>query len=102
MIELSDVIMSFPNRGRQESLQWNQIFWFDTNELPSPVDESVLRAELRLFKGKAAEEFAHEKAYFVVKCYQLVEGSTGEENLLDSLEVDFRDEGESRSASKLS
>ena len=84
--------MSFANRGHQEDLQWTQLFWFDTNELPNPQEESAIRAELRLFKGAAAEDFKPADA-FVIKCYQLVEGSTGEANVLDSKELQFKDQG---------
>ena len=92
VINECDVIRSFANRGHQEDLQWTQIFWFDTNELPPVQEEEVMRAELRLYKGPAAEDFDPEDR-FLVRCFQLVEGSTGERNLLDSLEVSFAQQG---------
>lgn len=88
----SDIIMSFANRGHQEDLQWTQLFWFDTNELPNPQDETALRAELRLYKGPAVKDF-DPAGKFIIKCYQLVEGSTGEANMLDSQEFAFEDQG---------
>jgi len=94
-INESDIIMSFANRGHQEDLQWTQLFWFDTNEIPNHFEEKVLRAELRLYKGPAhspTENFEPE-GEFIVKCYQLVEGSTGSANLLDSQLLKFKDEG---------
>ena len=84
--------MSFSNRGHQEDLQWTQLFWFDTAEIPNPADERLLNAELRLYKGQADEDF-HPDDEFIVKCYQLVEGSTGEANVLDSKVLKFKDEG---------
>ena len=42
--------MCFANRGHQEELQWTQLFWFDTSELPDSDDEEILTAELRMFK----------------------------------------------------
>eukprot|EP00095_Tigriopus_kingsejongensis_P009228 maker-scaffold851_size88925-snap-gene-0.20 protein:Tk09228 transcript:maker-scaffold851_size88925-snap-gene-0.20-mRNA-1 annotation:"tgf-beta ligand glass bottom boat protein" len=91
-INESDIIMSFANRGHQEDLQWTQLFWFDTNELPNPQEETALRAELRLYKGEAAQDFDPSEE-FLIKCYQLVEGSTGEDNLLDSQKLQFKDQG---------
>lgn len=46
----------------------------------------------RLYKGEAAEDFDPDEK-FLIKCYQLVEGSTGESNLLDSIELAFKDQG---------
>lgn len=45
-----------------------------------------------MFKGKANEKFDPEDR-FIIKCYQLVEGSTDETNLLDTVEMKFKDEG---------
>ena len=91
-INESDIIMSFANRGHQDDLQWTQLFWFDTNELPSSHEQTLIRAELRLFKSDAAPDFNPEDE-FIIKCYQLVEGSTGEANLLDSISMKFKDKG---------
>ena len=70
-IKESDIIMSFPNHGHQEDLQWTQLFWFDTNELPDSQEQKLLRAELRMFKGEANEQFDPNEE-FIIKCYQLV------------------------------
>jgi hypothetical protein len=53
-INESDVIMCFANRGHQEELQWTQLFWFDTSELPDSDDEEILTAELRMYKEPVA------------------------------------------------
>ena len=42
--------MCFANRGHQEELQWTQLFWFDTSELPDSVDTEILMADLRIYK----------------------------------------------------
>lgn len=47
------MIISFANRGHQEDMQWTQLFWFDTNELPDSDEEHILTAELRLYKEAA-------------------------------------------------
>ncbi len=93
MIIDSDVIMSFANHGHQEELQWTQLFWFDTAELPNPQEEELMRAELRMYKGRADEHLEAEET-FHVRCYQLVQGSTGKQNILDTAQVKFGDEGE--------
>jgi len=89
-INESDIIMSFANHGRQdEDLQWTQLYWFDTSELPrDPHEEAILSAELRLYKKSSP---VHEKSErtAVIKVFQLVEGSTGNTNLLDSLSVNY-------------
>lgn len=94
-INESDIIMSFANRGRQEDLQWTKLFWYDTRELPPAHTETVLRAELRMYKGPPTSEYlSHPNStQFLIKCYQLVEGSTGEDQLMESLEVEYTAEG---------
>merc|ERR1712038_1276119 len=94
-INESDIIMSFANRGRLDDMQWTQLFWFDTTELPGPHTETILRAELRLYKGLAAAEFLSDpdSSRFIIKCYQLVEESTGEARLMDSMEVEITAQG---------
>ena len=90
-INQSDVIMSFANRGHQEELQWTQLFWFDTNELPDSDDEEILSAELRMYKKAMAT--GSTPTYFNLKVYQLVEGSTGPSQLLDSQKISYDEEG---------
>jgi len=94
-INESDIIMSFANRGRQEDLQWTKLFWFDTRELPPAHTETVLRAELRMYKDQATSDYLSlpNSTEFLIKCYQLVEGSTGEDQLMESLDVEYTAEG---------
>ena len=89
-------------------------FRFDTRELPPAHTETVLRAELRMYKGQATPEYQSHpnSSQFLIKCYQvyyptnhmiygkksnlplqLVEGSTGEDQLMDSIDVDYTAEG---------
>jgi hypothetical protein len=58
--------------------------------LPPKHTEDVLRAELRLYKDPAAPDT---ETSFLVQCYQLVNGETGEQQLQEELEVDFSSEG---------
>nr|XP_040570212.1 protein 60A-like [Lepeophtheirus salmonis]XP_040570214.1 protein 60A-like [Lepeophtheirus salmonis] len=99
IIHESDVIMSFGNHGRQEDLQWTRLFWFDTNELPrDPNSEAITSSLLRLYKQKGTPPTSddaiksHPKHYGLVKVYQLVEGSTKDANLLDSLLVSYNEQ----------
>jgi len=92
VINQSDIIMSFANRGHQEELQWTQLFWFDTNELPDSDDEDVIAAELRMYKQGAKMDSSSETS-FNLKVFQLVEGSTGPSQLLDSRQIEFEEEG---------
>ena len=73
-INESDVIMCFANRGHQEELQWTQLFWFDTSELPDSDDEEILTAELRMFKQPvtdatrfASHQFDQKARFFMFK-----------------------------------
>ena len=81
--------MSFANRGHQEELQWTQLFWFDTNELPDSDDEDIIASELRMYK----EGSNTTSGSFRLKVFQLVEGSTGPSQLLDSQDIKYEEEG---------
>ena len=58
-------------------------------------DEQVIRAELRLHKGMPAREFApaREGDAFLIRLYQLKNGTTTEEDRLDTIEIRYSDEG---------
>jgi len=79
-INESDVIMSFVNYGHQEELELTRRFWFDVSEVS--LGDSILTSELRIFK-----EARSGAGQFRVAVYQLVDGSTGEDELLDSVTV---------------
>lgn len=86
-INESDIIMSFVNYGHQEEFEVTRRFWFDVAEVP--LGDTVLTAELRLFKQARAGP----AGTFRVAVYQLVDGTTGEEELLDSVSVAVDQEG---------
>jgi len=86
-INESDVIMSFVNYGHQEEFETTRRFWFDVSEVP--LGDAILSTELRIFKQ--AREGVDEE--YKVSVYQLVEGSTGEEELLDFVTVTLNQEG---------
>ena len=85
-INESDIIMSFVNYGHQEEFEVTRRFWFDVSEVP--LGDTVLTTELRLFKEGRGAGGRHR-----VGVYQLVDGSTGEEELLDSVTVALDQEG---------
>ena len=47
----SDQIMSFANHGSSNDLKYVRNFWFNMENFPGSVDEEILTAELRLYKG---------------------------------------------------
>merc|ERR1719308_288852 len=79
-INESDVIMSFVNYGHQEEFELTRRFWFDVSEVP--LGDTILTSELRMFK-----EARTGSRNYRVAVYQLVDGTTGEEELLDSVHV---------------
>lgn len=85
-INESDIIMSFVNYGHQEEFEVTRRFWFDVSEVP--LGDTVLTTELRLYKEGRGTGGRHR-----VGVYQLVDGSTGEEELLDSVTVALDQEG---------
>jgi len=87
-INESDVIMSFVNYGHQEEFETTRRFWFDVSEVP--LDDTILTSELRIYKE--ARPLAG-NADFRVGVYQLVDGTTGEDELLDSVTVAIDQEG---------
>ena len=84
--------MSFANRGQQEELQWTQIYWFDTNELPVEDEEAILSSELRIYKEAATDKVGG-SGLFMMKVFRLVEGSTTNKQLLDSRTLRYSEEG---------
>ena len=85
-INESDVIMSFVNYGHQEDLEVTRRFWFDVSEVP--LGDTILTTELRLYK-----EARKGSGMFKVSVYQLVDGSTGKEDILDSVTLGLQQEG---------
>jgi len=85
-INESDVIMSFVNYGHQEEFELTRRFWFDVSEVL--LGDTILTSELRIYK-----ETRKGKANFRVAVYQLVDGTTGEDELLDSVNVALDQEG---------
>jgi len=85
-INESDIIMSFVNYGHQEEFEVTRRFWFDVSEVP--LGDTVLTTELRLFKEARAGA-----GRCKVAVYQLVAGTTGEDELLDSVTVEINQEG---------
>ena len=85
-INESDIIMSFVNYGHQEELELTRRFWFDVSEVG--LGDQILNCELRIYKE--ARRGGHS---FRVGVYQLVDGTTGEEELLDDVVVTEDQEG---------
>ena len=85
-----DSIMTFANRGNQEDMQWTQVYWFDTNELPRADEDAVLSSHLWIYKKEAAVGGC---SLFNIKVFQLVEGHTTDNQLLDSRTLSYSDEG---------
>ena len=86
-INESDIIMSFVNYGHQEELEMTRRFWFDVSEVP--LGDTIITSELRIFKSdRRGGEGNHR-----VAVYQLVDGTTGEEELLDSVTVAMDQQG---------
>ena len=85
-INESDIIMSFVNYGHQEEFEVTRRFWFDVSEVP--LGDTILSTELRLYKEARAGG-----GRFKVAVYQLVAGTTGEEEMLDSVVVPRDQEG---------
>ena len=86
------MIMSFANRGHQEDQQWTQLFWFDINELPVADEEAILSAHLRIYKHAAINKVGKANK-FNMKLSYLVEGTTTDQQLLDSKIIDYSEEG---------
>jgi len=78
-INESDVIMCFVNYGHQEEFELTRRFWFDVSEVA--LGDHILTTELRMYKD--ARNGTSDR--FKVSVYQLVDGSTGEGELLDSV-----------------
>ena len=85
-INESDIIMSFVNYGHQEELEMTRRYWFDVSEVA--LNDKILSCELRIFK-----EARSGVARLRVAVYQLVDGSTGEDELLDDVVVSMDEEG---------
>lgn len=85
-INESDIIMSFVNYGHQEEFELTRRFWFDIAEVG--LKDQILICELRMFK-----EARPGAGSFRVGVYQLVDGTTGEEELLDDVVVTLDQEG---------
>lgn len=85
-INESDIIMSFVNYGHQEEFELTRRFWFDIAEVG--LKDQILSCELRMFK-----EARPGADSFRVGVYQLVDGTTGEEELLDDVVVTLDQEG---------
>jgi len=85
-INESDIIMSFVNYGHQEEFELTRRFWFDIAEVG--LKDQILICELRMFK-----EARPGADSFRVGVYQLVDGTTGEEELLDDVVVTLDQEG---------
>lgn len=78
--------MSFVNYGHQEDYEVTRRFWFDVSEVP--LGNSILTCELRIFKSAQRGSAAYK-----VGVYQLMDGTTGEDDLLDSVVVTLDQEG---------
>jgi len=85
-INESDIIMSFVNYGHQEELELTRRFWFDVSEVA--LGDQILTCELRIYK-----EGRPGRHSFRVGVYQLVDGTTGEDELLDDVVVTLDQEG---------
>lgn len=85
-INESDIIMSFVNYGHQEEFEFTRRFWFDVSEVG--LADDVLSSELRIYKEARDGDSA-----FKVSVYQLVDGTTGEDDRLDSVTVSQSQEG---------
>ena len=85
-INESDIIMSFVNYGHQEEFELTRRFWFDIAEVG--LKDQILICELRMFK-----EARPGSDSFRVGVYQLVDRTTGEEELLDDVVVTLDQEG---------
>ena len=85
-INESDIIMSFVNYGHQEEYELTRRFWFDISEVA--LSDKILNCELRIFK-----EERNGANSFRVAVYQLVDGTTGEDELLDDVIVTQNEEG---------
>merc|ERR1712130_245394 len=85
-INESDIIMSFVNYGHQEEYELTRRFWFDISEVA--LSDKILSCELRIFKEEREGDDS-----FRVAVYQLVDGTTGEDELLDDVIVTQNEEG---------
>jgi len=86
-IKESDIIMSFVNYGHQEDYEVTRRFWFDVSEVP--MNDQILNCELRIYKQAAGPG----SGSYRLGVYQLVDGTTGEDDLLDDVVVRLDDEG---------
>lgn len=89
-INESDIIMSFVNYGHQEDFEVTRRFWFDVREVP--LGDTIIACELRIFKKARGGGDGSGRAY-KVGVYQLMDGTTGEDDLLDSVVVTLDQEG---------
>jgi len=78
--------MSFVNYGHQEDFEVTRRFWFDVSEVP--LGDTILDCELRIYKEPQSGNAA-----YTVGVYQLMDGTTGEDDLLDSVKVTLDQEG---------
>ena len=78
--------MSFVNYGHQEEFETTRRFWFDISEVA--LYDKILSCELRIFKEAREGSDSHR-----VAVYQLVDGTTGEDELLDDVVVTQDQEG---------
>ena len=78
--------MSFVNYGHQEDYEVTRRYWFDVSEVP--IADILLGCELRIYKKKRGGNAAYK-----VAVYQLMDGTTDEDDLLDSLVVTLDQEG---------
>jgi len=85
-INESDIIMSFVNYGHQEDYEVTRRYWFDVSEVPNA--DIILGCELRIYKKARSGNAAYK-----VGVYQLMDGTTDEDDLLDSLVVTMDQEG---------
>jgi len=87
-IQESDVIMSFANHGPTD-LSYVQTFWFNMKEFPSSLEEEIMSAELRIFRGES-----NQKGSFNAKLIQLHgQGRHDENDQLDVVTFSESDKG---------
>ena len=88
MVQESDVIMSFANHGPTD-LSYVQTFWFNMKEFPSSLEEEIMSAELRIFRGES-----NQKGSFNAKLIQLHgQGRHDENDQLDVVTFSESDKG---------
>ena len=88
VVQESDVIMSFANHGPTD-LSYVQTFWFNMKEFPSSLEEEIMSAELRIFRGES-----NQKGSFNAKLIQLHgQGRHDENDQLDVVTFSESDKG---------